>query len=92
MLLEKKGPGAEGGGAGGERAILLGTGLQSVPRAVYGGGGGPNGGEGATAQGGRGRREVVMLTDPATGQQMIQMRFSADVMSERDRLEERNVL
>ena len=91
MLLEKKGPGAEGGGAGGERAILLGTGLQSVPRAVYGGGGGPNGGEGATAQGGRGRREVVMLTDPATGQQMIQMRFSADVMSERDRLEARNV-
>ena len=32
-----------------------------------------------------------MLTDPATGQQTIQMRFSADVMSERDRLEARNV-
>ena len=32
-----------------------------------------------------------MLTDQATGQQTIQMRFSADVMSERDCLEARNV-
>ena len=32
-----------------------------------------------------------MLIDQATGQQTIQMRFRADVMSERDRLEVRNV-
>ena len=32
-----------------------------------------------------------MLTDQATGQQTIQMRFRADVMSERDRLEARNI-
>ena len=48
-------------------------------------------GEGIAPQEGRGKREVVMLTDQETGQQTIQIRFRADVMSERDRLEARNV-
>ena len=82
-------------------------GRQAASRAVYGGGEGPNGqeaakdqeargrkevviGEGTAPQQGRGR-EVVLLTDQETGQQTIQMRIRADTMSERDRLEARNV-
>ena len=38
-----------------------------------------------------GRREVVMVRDRETGQRTIQMRVSADTMSERERLEARYV-
>ena len=74
---------------------------------VYGGGEESNGEEAAIDQEARGRqevvigegtapqqgkgREVVLLTDQESGEQTIQMRVRADTMSERDRVEARNV-